>query len=230
MTVRHIPAVAAILGFTALAACDDDGSGPQSPEPASLSIDEGAAYRSLSPGDSVQLQTVVLDTDGNVVEGATLEWSSSHPDRATVGDDGMVHASATYPASCSQDNPETCAAAITASTGAIEDGIAIIVLPPPATMTILPADTTLVVGDTLTVTVVQNGGRAQCYASFNPSSDNSTSLQKVGALGYRFVAVAPGTSTVGGFFTSSNCLNFSVVTATVVVEDAPVGGGVRPPE
>jgi glucose/arabinose dehydrogenase len=96
MTIRHIEAGApqrcAVVALACLLwACDDDGGDLQGNDPPAVAqVTVEAPSTTIAVGDSVQVQAVALDADGNAVEGRTVEWASANTDVATVSATGMV--------------------------------------------------------------------------------------------------------------------------------------------
>ena len=80
-----------LLGVIQLASCSNN---PVSPEErvATLEIDELPSL--LVPGDTLQLEVVVLDAAGSEVQFAAISWTSSDPAVATVSSTGLVTAGA----------------------------------------------------------------------------------------------------------------------------------------
>ena len=74
-------ALLTLLGVIQIAACSNN---PVSPEErvATLEIDELPSL--LVPGDTLQLEVVVLDADSSEVQFATISWTSSDLAVATV--------------------------------------------------------------------------------------------------------------------------------------------------
>ena len=83
------PALVALAGF--LWACGDDGGNLQGNNPPAVAqVTVGAASTTVAVGDSVQLQAVVRDADGNTLEDRTVTWASANTAVATVSGAGMV--------------------------------------------------------------------------------------------------------------------------------------------
>ncbi len=82
-------ALLTLLGVIQLASCSNN---PVSPEErvATLEIDELPSL--LVPGDTLQLEVVVLDEAGSEVQFATISWTSSDLAVATVSSDGLITA------------------------------------------------------------------------------------------------------------------------------------------
>ena len=89
MTPRHIeagarlgPALAALACVLSACGDGDDLQGNNPPAVAQVTVEAPAT--TLAVGDSVQLQAVTLDADGNPLEDRTVEWASASPDVAAV--------------------------------------------------------------------------------------------------------------------------------------------------
>jgi len=87
-----------VVGFLvlALAGCGSDGGGsgpvaPPAPTVASVTVTP-AAISDLQIGDTAQLEAEVLGSDGAIMSGQTLTWSSSNQQVATVSSAGLVTA------------------------------------------------------------------------------------------------------------------------------------------
>jgi uncharacterized protein YjdB len=82
-----------VLGALTLSACDSSSptEPPPGAEPESVEVSPGEAVLS-SIGTTTQLAVEVLDEDGEVIEGAEVEWSTSDASVATVDEDGEVTA------------------------------------------------------------------------------------------------------------------------------------------
>jgi len=83
------PALVALAGL--LWACGDDGGNLQGNNPPAVAqVTVEAPATSIAVGDSVQLQAVARDADGNTLEDRTVEWASANTAVATVSASGMV--------------------------------------------------------------------------------------------------------------------------------------------
>jgi glucose/arabinose dehydrogenase len=83
------PALAALAGF--FWACGDDGGNLQGNDPPAVAqVTVEASSTMLAVGDSVQLQAVARDADGNALQDRTVEWASANTAVATVSASGMV--------------------------------------------------------------------------------------------------------------------------------------------
>jgi len=94
--------------------CGGDSNGPTGTLVASVVIN---APRNIALGKSVQFSAVALDQNGQIVIGATFEWSSSNTAIATVSSTGVVTGVAAG------------SATITARLGTISDSVEITVGP-----------------------------------------------------------------------------------------------------
>ena len=85
---RLCPAIVLLAGL--LWACGDGGDlqGNDPPEVARVTL--RAPATTIAVGDSVQLEAVATDADGDVVEGRTVEWASAATAVATVSAAGVV--------------------------------------------------------------------------------------------------------------------------------------------
>jgi glucose/arabinose dehydrogenase len=96
MTIRHLeagallrPALLTLACF--LCACGDGGGDLQGNNPPAVAqVTVEAPASTVAVGDSVQLQAVALDADGNALEDRTVEWASANTDVATVSSTGLV--------------------------------------------------------------------------------------------------------------------------------------------
>ena len=86
------PQRTAVLGLACfLWACGDDGGNLQDNNPSSVAqVTVGAPATTIGVGDSVQLQAVARDADGNALEDRTVEWASANTDVAMVSASGVV--------------------------------------------------------------------------------------------------------------------------------------------
>src|SRR5688572_27897195 len=94
MTTRQIgggPRPALVALACLLCACGDGGGDLQGNNPPAVAqVTVEAAASTVAVGDSVQLQAVALDADGNALEDRAVEWASANPDAATVSPTGVV--------------------------------------------------------------------------------------------------------------------------------------------
>ena len=85
---RLRPALAALACVLSACGDGDDLQGNNPPAVAQVTVE--APVTTIAVGDSVQLQAVALDADGNALEDRTVEWASANIDVATVSATGMV--------------------------------------------------------------------------------------------------------------------------------------------
>ena len=94
MTTRQIgggPRPALVALACLLCACGDGGGDLQGNNPPAVAqVTVEAPASTVAVGDSVQLQAVALDADGNALEDRAVEWASANPDVATVSPTGVV--------------------------------------------------------------------------------------------------------------------------------------------
>ena len=126
----------ALSGLTWAAACGDDTTEPP-PEPprASTIAVSPDATEFTALGATAQLSTEVRDQNGQVMSGATVNWTSSSPGVATVSAAGLVTA---------VGNGSTT---ITASAGAVSGSAAVTVAQEASKVVVSPAADTVPVGD-----------------------------------------------------------------------------------
>lgn len=90
---RHTMSLLLVALLLALAACSGDGAvRDEKQRIASVAID-GASF-SLTVGEKHQLEASAFDDQGRRLPGVPVEWSSSDPEVAPVGVDGLVFARA----------------------------------------------------------------------------------------------------------------------------------------
>ena len=78
----------ALLAAAVLPACENGGTGP---EPTIVDIEiNGAPTSALAVGDTARLTTTVANSEGQLVDGAAVTWSSTEPGVATVPTPGVV--------------------------------------------------------------------------------------------------------------------------------------------
>jgi plastocyanin len=73
-------------GTMLLAACGGDGSGPSSVR----SVDVTSAITTVQVGEIAQFNATARDAAGSIVAGASVTWSSSAPNVASVTTSGLV--------------------------------------------------------------------------------------------------------------------------------------------
>jgi uncharacterized delta-60 repeat protein len=79
------------LAPTGLVACSSSSTEEPAAEAEVASIELSPGTATLEPGDSVELEAIARDRDGNALSGVKFEWSSSDDDVAEVAD-GIVTA------------------------------------------------------------------------------------------------------------------------------------------
>ena len=134
-------ASAALVVMAALAAaCGDGGTEPPPPDPprpATVTVTP-ATVQITALGATVQLAADVRDQHGQVMAGATVNWSSSTAAVVTVDASGLVTAAGNGMAT------------ITASAGSASGMAAVSVMQSPDSVAVLPAEATIAaLGDTL---------------------------------------------------------------------------------
>jgi len=90
--IRSIAAAITVcLTVGAVVSCDSrDPSSPA--EHADVSILVDSAALNVAEGDTVALKATVVDSDGNEIQGARVEWASANPDIAEVTPEGKLTA------------------------------------------------------------------------------------------------------------------------------------------
>lgn len=165
------------------------------------------ATDTLVLGDSVQLTATAFDSAGHVITGRTATWTTSNGAVAIVTSDGLVFSRAAGTAT------------ITATIGGKSDFAKItVVLPPVASVTVAPADTSIIVGTTakLVATLKDAGGNVLTGRTITWSSSNAS------------VASVNATGTVTGVVASTTAVTITATsegtsgTATVTVNPLPV--------
>ena len=154
---------------------------------AAASLELSPSSVSLTQGATSQLSATVKDDSGNVLTGLIIAWSSNDTSTATVSNTGLVTAHGAGNAT------------ITATTSGVSGTAKIAVqslAAPVATVSMSPTSSSLVTGDTITITATPRdstgtalGGRTITWASSN------TSVATVSAGGL-VTAVAVGSATI----------------------------------
>ena len=80
----------ALVASALLWACDDGGDLQDNNPPAVAQVTVSAPATSIAVGETVQLQAVALDADGDSLDDPTVEWASANPAVATVSDAGVT--------------------------------------------------------------------------------------------------------------------------------------------
>jgi glucose/arabinose dehydrogenase len=83
---RAILAIACVLPACGEGGDDLQGSDP----PAVVEVAVDAPATTIAVGESVQLEAVALDAEGNALDGRAVEWASANPEIATVSESGVV--------------------------------------------------------------------------------------------------------------------------------------------
>ena len=94
-TYHHIRSIAAAIAvcLTVGAVVSCDSRDPSSPaEIADVSILVDSAALDVAEGDTVVLKATVVDSDGNEIQGARVQWTSANPDIAEVTPEGRLTA------------------------------------------------------------------------------------------------------------------------------------------
>ncbi|MDQ3517381.1 MAG: Ig-like domain-containing protein [Gemmatimonadota bacterium] len=164
-SVLRLSTVCAVL--LALAACGDDGgSGPSGTV---ARVDVGPATPVIAIGGTAQLSAVTRDSDGDVLNGRSVTWTSLNSAVATVSQAGLV-------------TGVTAGTAVIRATSEGRTGEVTVTVSPPsvASLTITPdsarTSATLAVGDSLALQASPRDaqgnilpGRTVTYQSSNPA-------------------------------------------------------------
>lgn len=158
---------AAAIGVAALVSCSggDDGSGPSTPPPTPVaSVSVAPASASIMVGSTTTLTATPLDAANNPLSGRSVTWTSSDQSVATVSTNGVVTGVA--PGS----------AAVTATSEGRSGSAQITVQAPVASVSVAPANSTLLVGATAALTATLRDatnnvltGRTVTWLTSNPS-------------------------------------------------------------
>ena len=173
-----------IVAF-ALTACSGS-SEPDPPTVATVEVTPGTADRQV--GETVQLSAALKDASGNVLSGQSVTWQSSATNVASVSGSGLVTAVALG------------STTITATSNNKTGVSTINVIPPPptpiATVTVTPANDTLLVGENkqLAVSLKDANGNELTGRTIQWSS-SSTTVASVSNQGV-VTGVADGVTTV----------------------------------
>ena len=190
--------LAALLGCSAAAT---DATAPPNSAPAAVVITPSTPAIPL--GSQLALQAEVHDASGKLVSGATVFWSSSDTAVATVSPTGVV------------TGKSLGSAQVAASAGGQSAVVAVSVVPVSvASVSVLPAVSTLVVGGTVTLQAVAydaNGSALSGRSTVWASSDSR--IATVDASG-KVVGVAAGTATISA--TSGGKTGSATVTVTLL--------------
>lgn len=138
-------------------------------------------------GKTRQLSPSVLDAEGSAVEGRVITWTSSNTSLVTVSASGMATGVAAG------------SATVTATSEGKSGTATVTVVRPVATVTIAPADATVFIGDSLTLTVAAKDaaggtitGLPVLWNSLDPSI---LAVRSAGVV----VPVGPGAATIEAF-------------------------------
>ena len=205
-------ATLALAGLAWAAACGDGGTEPTPPPaPVATTVTVTPSTASLSSlGETVQLAALVMDQNGNVMAGATVTWSSSAADVATVSSTGLV---------TSTGNGE---ATITALAGTASGTATVRVRQLPATTEVTPESLTLEPADTarLTATVTDANGHVVEGAEI----DWRSAEEAVATVDSQGLVTAIATGTVAVSATSGTAAD----TVSVTVHRTPVEISIAP--
>lgn len=170
--------------------CGGDSTGPDSAPPVATSITIGPASPALTAlGATLQLTATVRDQNGGEMASATVSWSSSNPSTVSVTPGGLITALALGNAT------------LTASSGSASQVATASVAQVVSSVSVSPAQTTVVQGRTaqLTATALDANANPVPNASFSWGS-TTTSVATVDNTGLvRGVAAGAGaiTATAG---------------------------------
>lgn len=141
-TVLRRSVYLSLLLMAPLACGDDDGAtGPTPATPSTLEI-QPASVGLNAIGDSVRLDAVVRDEDGNALDSVAVSWTNLDPAIATVDTAGLVVA------------VSTGAARIRASAGELSDEATVVVNQVAASLTLTVPDDTVAEGESVTLEAV----------------------------------------------------------------------------
>ena len=164
------------------AAC---GGGSSEPTPTVATVEVSPPSADRQVGQTLQLSATVKDADGNILSGQPVSWSSSASTVASVSSSGLVTASALG------------TALITAASGN-KSGVATInVVPEPiASISVAPANDTLLVGETVQMTSTMRDAANNVITGRQPSwSSSAVGVATVSASGL-VTAVGDGVATI----------------------------------
>jgi hypothetical protein len=173
---------AGLVVIAVLAACS---GGSSEPDRVVGSVEVTPNTSSKQIGETVQLGATVKDTDGNLMSGQSVTWSSSAIGIASVSASGLVTASALGQAT------------ISATAGGKTGNATITVIPEPiASISLTPVDDTLLEGETVTLvaTMRDNAGNVVTGRTITWAS-TATNVATVNSAGV-VTAVGDGIATV----------------------------------
>lgn len=215
-----------VLSLAVTAACDL--TDPQ-PFPASVEIvvsDSSRLYNGLpllflARGEEFELDAVVLDASGEPLASAPVVWSSSEPERVAVDQDGTLRGAASYMAVCSEIRMPGCSSAVEVRAGELVDSIRAVLRQPPADMVVEPADTTIMVGDTITLrtSLTVEGERFVPCTGYQVFSNDPAVVAIISGQEIRATGVGPGSAEISANVTSTYCygVDNSRATARITV-------------
>lgn len=145
---------------------------------------------SITIGTTTQLTASTLDSDGNVLTGRAVVWSSSNSAIASVSASGLVTGVAV-------GGPVTITATSEGKSGTATVNVTAIPVTPVATVTVSPSAPTIIVGSTvqLTASTLDADGNALTGRSITWASSNS-SIASVSATGLVTAITAGGPITI----------------------------------
>lgn len=199
-----------LLGTLLLTTCGDGTTTPPTPPPVPTTITispSSVTFHSL--GDTEQLTATVLDQNGRVMTGASVNWATSDATVATVSPTGLVTAI------------QNGSASVTATSGAASSSASVAVAQRVASVRVAPLETTLEsLGDTLRLLAegLDANGNPVGDADFTwSSSDDSVATVDTDGL---VTAVQNGAATVtatAGEFTATTSLIVAQQPANILV-------------
>jgi uncharacterized protein YjdB len=161
-------------------------------------------------GQETQLSATPQDSAGNTLTGVAITWSSADPTTATIDQTGTA------------SGKKPGAVTITAASGSVSASTSLTVQAPSANaVTVSPQSSSLIVGQTLTVTAVVTDASGSplpnATVAFSSGAPGVATVTSTGALTATATAVGSGQAQITG--TSGGIIG----TATVNVTPVPVG-------
>lgn len=92
MNMKRLGEIAIVLALAPMGCGDEDPIMPPPQQPTIAQVVVSPAADTLGEGQTLELEVTVTNSDGSVVQGATVAWSSSDEDVATVDGTGAVTA------------------------------------------------------------------------------------------------------------------------------------------
>ena len=93
ITPRYLPKAWLLLIISVLACTSKDEGEPQpmgaNNTPANITINAESSYEGLL-NEAFQLSAVVINSDGELLDGQTINWTSSNPEVATINSTGLL--------------------------------------------------------------------------------------------------------------------------------------------